>query len=67
MENCSIISNPYFITIIIVLIIWDLIWKFIALWKAALNKEKGWFVCIAIFNTIGILPIIYLMTRKNKN
>jgi hypothetical protein len=47
--------------IILLLILWELIWKVIAMWKAARNNQLGWFICIAIFNTIGILPIIYIL------
>lgn len=53
--------------LIILLIVWELTWKVIAMWKAARNNQLIWFVCIAFFNTIGILPIIYiLLQRKNK-
>ena len=45
----------------VVLILWDIIWKVIAMWKAARNNQLAWFICIAIFNTIGILPIIYIL------
>jgi len=52
--------------IIVILAVWELVWKFIALWRAARNNHLSWFICIAIFNTVGILPIIYLVThRKN--
>lgn len=53
------------ITVLITLTIWELIWKFIALWKSARNNHLAWFICIAIFNTIGILPIIYIL-KYNK-
>jgi hypothetical protein len=49
------------IPIIIVLAIWDSIWKLIALWKSARHGQLAWFICIAIFNTLGILPIIYIL------
>ncbi len=53
--------------LIILLIVWELTWKVIAMWKAARNNQLIWFICIAFFNTIGILPIIYiLLQRKNK-
>lgn len=55
-----------YMPIIILLIIWDAIWKLIALWKAARNNQIGWFICIAIINTLGILPIIYILIHKNK-
>lgn len=45
--------------------IWELIWKGLALWRAARRQQLGWFVALLIFNTLGILPIIYLLlTRK---
>tara|TARA_Y100000310_G_scaffold238224_1_gene241571 strand:- start:284 stop:487 length:204 start_codon:yes stop_codon:yes gene_type:complete len=30
------------------------------MWKAAKMNHKIWFVAIAIFNTVGILPILYI-------
>lgn len=45
---------------IIILLIWEGVWKGIGLWKAGRNNHLAWFVCILIFNTAGILPIIYL-------
>ena len=57
---------PWLIPVIIILAIWDAVWKLIAMWKAGRNNHLAWFICIAIFNTIGILPIIYiLIQRKN--
>ncbi len=32
-----------------------------ALWKAARNDQQYWFVTLVIFNTAGILPLIYLL------
>ncbi|MGL4347779.1 MAG: DUF5652 family protein [Chitinophagaceae bacterium] len=58
-------SNELRIIIIFVLI-WDMIWKLFALWKSAKNHQIVWFLCIGIFNTIGILPIIYLIIQKRK-
>lgn len=42
------------------LVVWSLIWKGIALWKAARNTHKVWFVVLLIVNTVGILEIIYI-------
>ena len=52
---------PWLIPVIIVFGTWDIIWKLIGMWKAAQANHLAWFICIAIFNTIGILPIIYLL------
>ena len=40
---------------------WDLIWKGIALWRAAKRREVGWFVALLLLNTAGVLPILYLL------
>jgi hypothetical protein len=56
------------IPVIILLALWDGVWKVIGMWKSARNKQLAWFICIAVFNTIGILPIIYLaLCQKDRN
>jgi hypothetical protein len=50
--------------VILILVLWDMVWKAIAMWRAARNNELVWFICIAVFNTLGILPIIYLILNK---
>jgi len=47
-------------SVIILLAIWDGVWKVIAMWKSARNNQLAWFICLAIFNTVGILPILYI-------
>jgi hypothetical protein len=54
------------IALIIVLVIWELAWKGLALWKAGRAGQKWWFVAILFINTIGILPIAYLWTHPDK-
>jgi hypothetical protein len=49
---------------LIVLAVWEAIWKGFGLWYSAKNQQKEWFVCILIFNTLGLLPIIYLLWFK---
>lgn len=50
------------------LVIWTMIWKGLALWKAARHESKVWFVVILLVNTMGILEIIYyyFVGKKNK-
>lgn len=50
--------------LVTVISIWELVWKGIAMWYSAGEKQKVWFVCLLVFNTIGILPIIYLFMYK---
>jgi len=49
-----------FLTFIIIISIWSAIWKGFALWRAAINKQKAWFIVMFIVNTAGILEILYL-------
>lgn len=49
-----------------ILIVWDLVWRGLALWRAGGNGQKGWFIALLIINSVGILPIIYLLTNKAK-
>ena len=53
--------SPGLLALFLVLMIWEAIWKGIALWKCGRNNQLTWFVFILIFNTIGILPIVYLL------
>ena len=50
-----------FVIAIVLLVIWDGVWKLIALWKSARHNQLAWFICLAIFNTAGILPILYIL------
>ena len=66
MEDKIVSMLPWLIPVIIVVAVWDAVWKLIALWKSARNNHLAWFICIAIFNTLGILPIIYILLHKKK-
>jgi hypothetical protein len=46
--------------IFFVLILWELIWKGIAPWKATREGQKYWFTVMLLLNTAGILPILYI-------
>ena len=41
-------------------------WKGIVLWKAGRNGHLVWFIVLFIFNTLGILPIIYTFAFSQK-
>ena len=61
----SMISLTWILLLIIII---ELILKGFALWYSARNNQVVWFIVILIFNTLGILPLIYLLFfRKNKN
>ncbi|MBX4181618.1 DUF5652 family protein [Candidatus Parcubacteria bacterium] len=53
--------------IIFAVIVWTLIWKGMALWRAAGLQQKGWFIALLLINTVGLLEIFYLFfTREYK-
>lgn len=41
----------------------DLVLKGFALYRSARREEKVWFVVLLIVNSLGILPLIYLLTH----
>jgi len=41
-------------------IVWVLPWKAVALWKAARKGSVPWFIVLLVFNTLGILEILYI-------
>jgi len=52
--------NNMQLTILLILTMWDLLWKGIALWKSSRRGEKAWFIALLVLNTGSILPIAYL-------
>jgi len=46
--------------VIFLIVAWTLLWKGMALWRAAKNDHKLWFIGLLVFNTLGILPILYI-------
>lgn len=51
----------------IIMIFWSLYWKGMALWRAARNSDKGWYIVMMIINTAGILEILYLYVFSKKD
>ncbi|MCJ7793133.1 MAG: DUF5652 family protein [Candidatus Marinimicrobia bacterium] len=59
------LNNPILLLIIIV---WSMFWKGWALWRAARNEQKYWFIALLLVNSLGILEIAYLFWfSKKKN
>ena len=52
--------------ILYLLIVWSIIWKGIALWHSARNKQLVWYIVLIIVNTVGILEIVYLIFFKKR-
>lgn len=46
--------------LLVLLLAWSIVWKGLALWRAAKRGEKIWFIVFMLVNTAGILELIYL-------
>lgn len=49
------------------LAVWELAWKGFALWHAAQNGHKRWFIAMLVINSIGILPILYIYVYSQQS
>ena len=43
-----------------IIVLWSAAWKLLALWKSARKNHLIWFIVMAVVNTVGILPILYI-------
>jgi hypothetical protein len=46
---------------LVFLVLLELILKGFALWRAGRNNQSWWFIALLVLNTVGILPLIYLL------
>ena len=58
--------NHLSVLILLVSLLWVLPWKGYALWIAAENKSKWWFIILLIVNTFAILDIIFIFFVAKK-
>ncbi len=56
----------YVLIILGIVFLFDLILRGIAMWKAAKKNQKIWFVALLFINSVGILPVIYLLVVDKK-
>jgi len=52
-----LLDNPF---ILLLVIVWTVAWKGVALWRAARRNEKWWFIALLVLNTLAILEMIYI-------
>ena len=77
MHGFSPLYSPYaptlmlaLVPLFIVVMLWTIVIKGYALWHAARNGQKEWFIALLVINTLGILEIVYLVwfrSDKQKN
>jgi methionyl-tRNA synthetase len=67
-EEQVISISTAFLAVLILAMVWSALWKAIALWNSARNKQVAWFIVLCLVNTIGLLEIIYLaFCQKDRN
>lgn len=45
----------------------DLVLKGFALWRSARKEQNVWFIALLIINSMGILPLIYLVLNRDSD
>jgi len=53
----SLLTQPQFY---LPILLWTIVWKGTALWKAASKRQLIWFVLLLTINTMGIFEIAYI-------
>jgi hypothetical protein len=64
MEQSSLSTAT--LALILLLGVWSIPWKGVALWKAVKNGNKKWFIVMFLINTVAILEIIYIFYFSKK-
>lgn len=49
---------------IMLIALWGLIWKGLALWHAAKTNARNWFIALLIVNSAGVLDSAYLLAKR---
>ena len=62
----SIVGVAAILTVALAAIAVTVVLKGFALWHAARNNQRNWFIALLIINALGILEIIYLIWFRPK-
>lgn len=54
------ISPNVILFVLLVIVVWSTVWKLLGMWKSARKGSWIWFIVLALTNTVGILPILYI-------
>lgn len=68
-EILNFIDTPVGAIFFLAFLTWSTIWKGLALWRSAKKDDSLWFVILLVFNTAGLLEILYyfvISKRKKK-
>lgn len=60
------LSPAVFLGIFLLVSAWTLVIKGYALWHAAREAQRAWFIAMLVLNTFGILELVYLLFFRAK-
>lgn len=52
---------------LVLILVWALVWKGVALWISARKNSKPWFIALLVINTMAILEILYIFLFSKLN
>lgn len=58
--------TPGLSLLLLVLLVWTIPLKGIALWRAARKNHLNWFIALLIINTVGLLEAAYIFHFSEK-
>lgn len=58
-----LLGNPW---VILLISLWTLPWKAVALWRAVKNNHRKWFVALIVLNTMAVLEILYIFVFSKR-
>lgn len=53
-------------TVLMLIIVADVILRGMGMWRAARKGQQGWFVAMLVINSVGILPVVYMLFFEKK-
>ncbi len=65
-DTLALMQDPRMRYVVLAISAWELAWKGVALWYAARSGSRNFFVALLLFNTLGILPILYIYVFRKR-
>jgi len=63
----QLLADPTKLSLFLLLTLWSIPWKGVALWRAVKNNQLYWFIALLVVNTFGVAEIIYLAFFQPKH
>tara|TARA_Y100000310_G_C20290631_1_gene627048 strand:- start:132 stop:428 length:297 start_codon:yes stop_codon:yes gene_type:complete len=58
--DCIMVMDIVVPTWVYPILIWTIAWKAVGAWHSARDNNLLWFISFFLFNTFGVLPIVYI-------